>query len=342
MSINIQLKNLFKLLLVGAVLFVICSTASWQASKFTAVNPDVSCGGTAQYVIACAERQVIPESPGYVFVDAACVNAAMPPTAITPQVLGAIIGDARDMTGETAERRAIIEYEVEQNDTLSGLAQKFDITTDTIAWANNLDKVAQLKPGQKLIIPPVNGVIHYAVAGDTIDKIAQNYQGEIQEIIAFNELSGENDVFIGDVVMIPDGKIIAKTVAKTVIARAAEEAMPDNYFLCPVGGVCKRTQGLHFRNAVDLTGGYCGAPIYAAASGTVIKTKTGWNGGAGLHIVISHMSGAVSTRYYHLASYIVSPGQEVRKGDIIGYMGDTGNSTGCHLHFEVIGAANPF
>jgi len=118
--------------------------------------------------------------------------------------------------------------------------------------------------------------------------------------------------------------------------------MPSDYFLCPVGASCKRTQGLHFRNAVDLTGGYCGAPIYAAASGTVVKAKLGWNGGAGNNISISHMGGTVITHYYHLQTMLAVQGQEVKKGDVIGLMGATGKSTGCHLHFEVIGASNPF
>jgi murein DD-endopeptidase MepM/ murein hydrolase activator NlpD len=92
---------------------------------------------------------------------------------------------------------------------------------------------------------------------------------------------------------------------------------------------------------VDL-GGYCGAPVYAAASGTVEKAKYGWSGGAGNNVTISHLGGTIITHYYHLQSILAIAGQSVKKGDIIGFMGSTGKSTGCHLHFEVIGAANPF
>ena len=119
--------------------------------------------------------------------------------------------------------------------------------------------------------------------------------------------------------------------------------LPGNYFLCPIGSVCRKSQGLHFRNAVDLTIGQCGIPIYAAASGTVIKAKTGgWNGGAGNNIAIAHMGGTIITHYYHLQTIYVAAGQEVKRGAVIGLMGSTGMSTGCHLHFEVIGAVNPF
>jgi hypothetical protein len=183
-------------------------------------------------------------------------------------------------------------------------------------------------------------------------QIAKKYQANPEEIVAFNELAGENDIFIGDVLVVPGGKVIppapkASTPSRTAPAPAKTAsglaAMPADYFLCPVGSACKRTQGLHFRNAVDLTGGYCGAPVYAAASGTVIKAKIGgWNGGAGNNITIAQMGGAVTTHYYHLQSVAVTAGREVKKGDIVGTMGKTGKSTGCHLHFEVGGAKNPF
>lgn len=353
MNIKLQLKNFTKLLLIGVVLFVVCSAISSQVVKCVSAKTSNVCqADLAKGMFARSDDQVKPESPGYILVDSACVKAAVPPVAVTPKVLGAIVGDAQLGGGDNGSQKTIIEYSVEQNDTLASLAEKFGISSDTIRWANDLAKGAQLKPGQRLIIPPVTGVIHYVVSGDTVAKIAQNYGAKIDEIIAFNELAGENDIFIGDVLMVPNGKITPPVVTKkpsgqssvsqTGQAAVSQTAMPGNYFLCPAGSACKKTQGLHFRNAVDLTAGYCGAPIYAAASGIVAKAKLGWNGGAGNNISISHMGGTVITHYYHLQVLYVIQGQEVKKGDVIGLMGSTGQSTGCHLHFEVIGAANPF
>jgi len=180
-------------------------------------------------------------------------------------------------------KKTIIEYEVQDNDTLARVADKFGVTTNTIIWANDLSQNQKLKAGQKLIIPPVSGVIHYVVAGDTIAQIAEKYRAQIDDIITYNDLSGENDLFIGDVLVIPNGQIVPPpapkknisssnlTSGKNVTQNSTNSiVIPSNYFLCPVGSTCRRTQGLHFRNAVDLTAGYCGAPIYAAASGTVI------------------------------------------------------------------------
>jgi lysostaphin len=348
MSIKLQIKNFAKLLLIGAVLFVICSAVSAQVAKCVSAKSNDTCQvDIEKSMFAQADEQTRPESPSYLLVGDACVKAAVPPIAVTPKVLGAIVGDAQDYAEESASGKAISEYEVKEGDTILTLAEKFGVSSDTILWANDLSKGATVKPGQKLIIPPVTGVVHYAVSGDTIAKIAQIYKASVQDIVAFNELSGEEDIFIGDVLVVPGGKVIpvatSKKYAQTPTQSAgAGIALTGNYFLCPVGAPCRKTQGTHFRNAVDLTAGYCGAPIYAAASGTVSKAKLGWNGGAGNNITISHMGGTIITHYYHLQSLLVSQGQEVKKGDVVGLMGTTGKSTGCHLHFEVIGATNPF
>lgn len=358
MNIKLQLKNFAKLLLIGAVLFTGFWAASNQAAKCVSAKDDDVCqADVAKNMFAQAGDQVKPESPEYLLVGNACVKASVPPIAVTPKVLGAIIGDAQDYASENESAKSIIEYEVGAEDTLAGLAERFGVSADTIVWANDLSRGTKLKSGQKLIIPPVTGVIHYVVSGDTIARIAQDYRADAGKIIAFNELSGENDIFVGDIVVVPNGKIIpvvpqktpsGEKPAKNIAAgqpsksSAGLASLPNGYFFCPVGAACKKTQGSHFRNAVDLTAGYCGAPIYAAASGVVNKTKTGWNGGAGNNISISHMDGSVITHYYHLQAILVGQGQEVKKGDLIGLMGNTGKSTGCHLHFEVIGAANPF
>jgi lysostaphin len=344
MNIKLQLKNFAKLLLIGAVLFVISSAISKQAVKCASAKPAGACpADAAKNLFAQADKQAKPESPSYLLVGDACVRAAAPPIAVTPQVLGAIVGEAQDYNN-AGSPKSIVEYEVEQNDTVASLAEKFNISADTILWANDLAKGAKLKVGQKIIIPPVAGIVHYVVSGDTIAKIAQKYQASSDDIVAFNELSGENDIFVGDVLIVPGGKEPKPAAApKPVSGGTNLAAMPGNYFLCPVGPACKRTQGLHFRNAADLTAGYCGAPIYAAASGTVVKAKVGgWNGGAGNNVTISHLNGTIITHYYHLQSVAVTTGQEVKKGDVVGYMGRTGKSSGCHLHFEIIGAANPF
>ncbi len=99
----------------------------------------------------------------------------------------------------------------------------------------------------------------------------------------------------------------------------------------------------HARNAVDISG-ICGSPIYAVAPGQVIAARAGWEGGYGNYVDIDHGYGVV-TRYAHLENMLVVKGQMVAAGDVIASMGNTGNSTGCHVHFEVrgsVGMPNPF
>lgn len=105
----------------------------------------------------------------------------------------------------------------------------------------------------------------------------------------------------------------------------------------------------HPQNAVDIAN-KCGTPVYAAAEGLVIFDEdfgsgaSGWNGGYGIFLLVEHPSG-VRTRYAHLKTAAIAVGDHVERGDYIGTMGSTGNvrgETGCHLHFEVLGAKNPF
>lgn len=87
----------------------------------------------------------------------------------------------------------------------------------------------------------------------------------------------------------------------------------------------------------DDIGGKCGQPIWAAQSGTVIKAEMGYNGGSGNNVRIDHgdINGTdVQTGYLHMSKYTVSAGDKVNKGDVIGYVGNTGLSTACHLHFS--------
>jgi murein DD-endopeptidase MepM/ murein hydrolase activator NlpD len=102
-----------------------------------------------------------------------------------------------------------------------------------------------------------------------------------------------------------------------------------------------RSQGIHGSNAIDIAAPE-GTPIYASASGQILIVKgSGWNGGYGSYVVIEHSNG-VQTLYAHNSKNVVGVGQWVEQGELIAYSGNTGRSTGPHLHFEVRGAKNPF
>lgn len=96
------------------------------------------------------------------------------------------------------------EYIVKDGDTLSTIANSLGLTTDTLRWANNIDDPDSVKPGTKLLIPPTNGVLYTAQAGDTIESIASRFGGSVSMIVAQNDLYGE-DIKEGMRIMIPDG-----------------------------------------------------------------------------------------------------------------------------------------
>jgi len=98
----------------------------------------------------------------------------------------------------------IQEYIVKDGDTLSTVANSFGLTTDTLRWANNIGDPDSVKPGTKLLIPPVVGVLYTAQAGDTVESIATRFGGSASMIVAQNDLYGE-DIKAGMRIMIPDG-----------------------------------------------------------------------------------------------------------------------------------------
>ncbi len=240
----------------------------------------------------------------------------------------------------TIDNEQISVYVVHSGDTLPAIAKMFGVTTNTIRWGNDL-KTDKLTPGQTLVILPISGVQHVVKSGETLQSITKMHKGDYDEVLQYNNLTRTSKLAIGDVIVIPDGEMVAvsagtkKTVSKTNYSGPTY----SGYYMRPiVGGI--KTQGVHGHNGVDLASSY-GANILASAAGEVIIARTGWNGGYGTYVVIKHNNGT-QTLYGHLSALSVSAGDTVYQGQIIGKMGSTGKSTGTHLHFEIRGARNPF
>ncbi|MEK7639187.1 MAG: M23 family metallopeptidase [Patescibacteria group bacterium] len=248
-----------------------------------------------------------------------------------------------DITKQSSSNGEIRVYTVREGDALSEIAEMFDVTTNTIMWANDLTKATAIQPGDTLIILPIAGVRHIVKSGDTISTIAKKYEGDVEEILSYNQLDSADSLAIGDTLIIPGGAMHLSTkvaVANPVRIGGVTGGADSSGFSHPAPGAVK-TQGIHGYNAVDLAGSY-GSAIRAAAPGEVIVAKSsGWNGGYGSYIVVKHPNGA-QTLYAHLSTLYVGVGAYVSQAETIGAMGSTGKSTGVHLHFEVRGARNPF
>lgn len=257
-------------------------------------------------------------------------------------VLSATTGSLRVSTEniEYPTNDTISVYEVKKGDTIGMVAELHGVSKNTIMWANDL-KSEKLTPGDVLVILPITGVRHTVKSGDTVSSIAKKYKGDTSDIAKYNGIAADAKLAVGDIVLVPEGEIAAVAVkGKPSTSVSSPNSTPSGFFTRPlVGG--RKTQGIHGNNGVDIAA-LIGTPVLAAADGQVIVARnSGYNGGYGDMIIIKH-NGNIQTVYAHLSSVGVATGQYVSKGQTIGAVGNTGRSTGPHLHFEVRGAKNPF
>jgi murein DD-endopeptidase MepM/ murein hydrolase activator NlpD len=257
-------------------------------------------------------------------------------------------------------------YVIHDGDTLSSVAKIFNVSINTIVWANNLNRNSVLISGQTLVILPISGIRYTIKKGDTLKSIVATYNADLNEVLQYNDISLSSVLNPGDIIMIPDAELggysnsttgtsvtTPKTVkwnGKGIPPRAiwgrtnpvhdANGPSYPGYYIRPIDSGYE-SQGLHGYNAVDLAAPV-GTPIHASAAGTVIIAITGgWNGGYGNYVVISHPNGT-QTVYGHASRVLVAPGQHVEQGQLIALLGKSGEATGPHVHFEIRGAHNPF
>ena len=245
---------------------------------------------------------------------------------------------------EKPKNSTISLYTVREGDTLSRIAQMFEVSINTIRWANDIPLRDTIRPGQVLTILPVTGVRYTVKSGDTLSSLAKRFDGDAEEIARFNGFADESSLAVGAEIIIPDGEIaiaVASPSPRPTSSTGAPTPTYAGYYMRPITGGVK-TQGIHGYNGVDLAAP-AGTPIVASSAGDVIVVRnSGWNGGYGVYVVIRH-DNDTQTLYAHNSSNIVSVGQSVVQGQTIGYVGSTGRSTGAHVHFEIRnGPRNPF
>jgi murein DD-endopeptidase MepM/ murein hydrolase activator NlpD len=241
-------------------------------------------------------------------------------------------------TDNLPQRSTVITYTVQPGDTVSDIAVKFDISADTVLWANGKleDNPDLLAVGQELLILPVSGVYHIVAPGETLEDIAAMYKVEPSAIIEFplNNLAESAELSVGQELIVPGGR--KPYVPRRVYAYSGpipeDAASGTGAFGWPTSGVI--TQKYWNRHkAIDI-GAPKGNSVLAADSGYVIGVGRS-DKGYGLHVVIDHRNG-FQTLYAHMSVYYVEVGQSVKKGQLIGKVGDTGKATGPHLHFEIV------
>lgn len=261
--------------------------------------------------------------------------------AVAPAVLSASSEALTETLISEKVRDKIIDYEVQDGDTIGGIADKFGVSEDTIRWQNSLNTKAAIKVGQKLEILPVTGVAHKVQKGDTVYTIAKKYESSPQAIVDFPFNTFMNDetfeLAIGQVVIVPGGELQSPSTGtiKPRVDRITPDAgtvVASGSFVWPASGSITQNF-VWYHKGIDIAN-RASPDVLAADSGSIVYAGC-LNWGYGCHIIIDHANG-FRTLYAHLQRIYVSVGQTVARGNAIGKMGSTGRSTGIHLHFEVI------
>jgi murein DD-endopeptidase MepM/ murein hydrolase activator NlpD len=231
-------------------------------------------------------------------------------------------------------RSETVKYTVKDGETLATIASAYSVSEDTIKWANDLQSDF-ISSGENLSIPPVTGVVHKVVNGDSLAVLAQKYEADPQTVAdyPFNYIDDSLTLNVGQALFIPGGKIPAPKPTywpsrNTPIFVAGGSGL----FAWPVSGIMISQYPSWWHPGIDIAAHY-GTPIYAANGGTV-TTADYSRAGFGNRVIIDDSDG-YNSLYCHLSDIKVAAGQTVSKGQLLGAVGCTGRCTGPHLHFEV-------
>jgi murein DD-endopeptidase MepM/ murein hydrolase activator NlpD len=313
--------------------------------------------------VVLPETEVADPSPaptGTAEPPAAVIAQSAAPTA-TPVANNPLAVDGTIVVGPAPATRVedgsdlIRSYTVQKGDSLRSIAKKFGISSQTLWWANQKQKVKaatgqiQVKPGQVLRVPPVSGVVYTVKATDTLDTVASHFKVDSSKIVELNGLD-DPTLVVGQVLVLPGAKgpplptpkptqkpsSGAKTTTRSGggVSWGGPSSYPGGKMRWPViGGGNYISQYFHYGHyAIDIAADY-GAKVVASAPGKVIFA--GWkSNGGGYQVWISHGSN-IYTTYNHMSAVTVSRGESVSRGEQVGRVGASGLATGPHCHFEV-------
>jgi LysM repeat protein len=249
-------------------------------------------------------------------------------------------------------RYTIEEYRVVRGDSVFAIAESYKVQPETVLWANYdvlQDDPHSLAPGMVLKIPPTDGIYYQWKENDTLESVATEFRASVDDILNYpgNDIDlAAPDIKSGAWVMVPGGEREFVQWLVPTVAKGASGTSPTNESICAGGAVggggfvwpadSHSLSGNDYwagHLGIDIAAGL-GAPVYAADSGVVTMATGGYNYGYGNVVQIDHGNG-YSTVYAHLSAYFVSVCQSVSAGQQIATSGNTGNSQGAHLHFEV-------
>lgn len=224
---------------------------------------------------------------------------------------------------ENSLMKKIKTHKVKKGETLWSIAHKYNINIDTLIGANDISNMNRIKPGEKIKILPVKGILYNISPGENLSSIANKFDITKEKIIIKNGIKNPKKIQTGKTLLLPG-----------VSPEFSYQDRLDQMFIPPVNARISSYYGQRWgrmHEGIDYAVNP-GTGIKAAGGGRIIYS--GWSSGYGLLVIIQHQKG-LKTLYAHNSKLLVSNGEYVHRGEVIARSGNTGNSTGPHLHFEV-------
>ncbi len=214
-------------------------------------------------------------------------------------------------------------HKVRSGETLWDIAHKHDLNIDSLIGANNISNMNSIKPGQEFKILPVKGIIYRVSPGESVGSIARKFEIKEETIMKDNNIEDASGL-----------KIDQKLILRGAKPEFSYQDRLDQKFMYPINTRITSYYGPRWgriHEGLDFAAPM-GSPIRAVSSGRVVYS--GWATGYGYVVIIEHQKG-LRTLYAHNSKLLVNVRESVGKGEVISRSGNTGNSTGPHLHFEV-------
>jgi murein DD-endopeptidase MepM/ murein hydrolase activator NlpD len=235
---------------------------------------------------------------------------------------------------------SVSNHVVSKGETLQSVARYYGLRQDSLISINKLGDSTKLKIGSTLKIPSLNGIMHRVRSGDNIQKISKRYKIPVNDILDANNLESFT-IHAGEDLFIPGAKL----------ERAAPKASAakGGIFYWPIRGAISSRFGYRpdpftgirrYHPGIDIVAAW-GSDIRAPLDGRV--AEVGYNGTYGNYAIVVHDNGFQSF-YGHMSSVTAKQGDNLKRGDKVGEVGNTGYSTGSHLHFGLYkkgSAVNP-
>jgi murein DD-endopeptidase MepM/ murein hydrolase activator NlpD len=238
----------------------------------------------------------------------------------------------------------LVEYVAKASDSVQAIADTYGVKITTITASNGMNKDITLTEGQKLIFPSIDGVAYKIKNGENLWDISVLYKIDFYDLLDINNLSSPDKLKLGQQIILPDVDAIKiesvskpKSTASTSTSKSASKTASSSSISrgsWPASGSVTSKFGQRWgkeHKGIDI-GVPTGTNVKSFMSGKV--TYSDWQGGYGNLVIISHGNG-LQTYYAHNSKLLVKVGQSVDSGSVIAKSGNTGNSTGPHIHFEV-------